>query len=431
MLESGTIKASARPYQHTPRLAMPAHILPLAALLLSTFIMIMGAGLSGILLPIRASLEGWTPTTIGWIGTTYAICFTAGCIITPRLVLRVGHVRVYAVLMSVLSMSMLLHALFINPYAWMVIRGLAGFAVAGSYMVIESWLNERVTNENRGMIFSIYMIASMSGLIAGQYVTPFSDPMLPTLFMVCAIIYGLAMLPTALSTAQSPKPLTQVTLDLRGLFKNSPAAVVGSFLAGVIAGNWNFLAPIYGQMSGLNATGVATMLACAMLGGVVFQYPLGRASDRMDRRIVMVFAGIVGVLVSLFMIVAAPSSLPLTLAGMFLFGSVLFPIYSLNVAHANDYADPNDFVRVASGLLIVYGVGNMTGPQLGGRLMEASGVTGFFVAMLVSFAAYGGYALWRITRREAIAPEDRDDFQAIAVPRQQTPETFNLDPRGE
>ncbi len=410
---------------------MTSHLLPIMALLSSTFLMLVGGGLSGILLPIRASLEGWSPTTIGWIGTAYAICFTAGCIITPRLVRRVGHVRVYAVLTTLLAMTLLLHALFVHPLAWMVIRGIAGFALAGSYMVIESWLNERVTNENRGLVFSIYMIVSMSGLIAGQYTLPLSDPALPTLFIVGALFYCLALLPTALSSAQSPRPLTQVSLNLTGLFKNSPAAVVGSFLAGVIAGNWHYMAPIYGQMTGLNSAGVATMLASAMLGGVVFQFPLGWASDKIDRRLVMVFAGIVGVGVSLFMVVSAPTSNWLIFAGMFLFGSVLFPIYSLNVAHANDFAQPEDFVRISSGLLIVYGLGNMTGPQLGGRLIDGIGSTGFFIAMAISFSLYGGYALWRTLRRAAIDPEDRSDFQMIALPRQQTPETFQLDPRIE
>lgn len=411
--------------------AMTPQFLPILALLTSTFFMLVGGGLAGMILPLRANLEGWSPTTIGWIGTGYAICFTAGCIIVPRLVRRVGHVRVFASLTTVLGMSLLLHALVVEPVAWILIRGAAGFALSGAYMVVESWLNEKVTNENRGMVFSVYMMVSMGGLIAGQYIVPFSDPGLPYLFMIACLFYSLALLPTALSSAQSPRPLTQVSVDIPGLFRKSPAAVVGSFLSGFIAGNWNYLAPIYGKLIGLGSAGIATMLACAMLGGVIFQFPLGRISDKVDRRYVMTFAGMVGVCVSAFMIVVGLESQWLLFAGMFFFGSVLFPIYSLNVAHANDVAEPEEFVRVSSGLLIIYGLGNMTGPQMGGRLMDYIGPSGFFVAMLTGFALYGSYAYWRTLRRVAVAPEDRAEFQLIAVPRQQTPETFQLDPRVE
>jgi MFS family permease len=410
---------------------MRSQFLPILALLSSTFLMLVGGGMAGMVLPLRASLEGWSPTTIGWIGTGYAICFTGGCIIVPRLVRRVGHVRVFAALTTVLAMSLLMHALAVHPLAWIIIRGSAGFALAGAYMVVESWLNEKVTNDNRGMVFSVYMMVSMGGLICGQYVVAFGNPELPYLFMIASLFYCLALLPTSLSSAQSPRPLTQVSINIFALFRKSPAAVVGSFLAGLIAGNWNYLAPIYGKLIGLSSAGIATMLACAMLGGVIFQYPLGRVSDKVDRRYVMTFAGLVGVFVALFMIFIGLESQWLIYAGMFFFGSVLFPIYSLNVAHANDMAEPEEFVRVSSGLLIIYGLGNMTGPQMGGRLMDFMGPSGFFVAMLFGFACYGAYAFWRTLRREAVAPDDRPDFRLIAVPRQQTPETFQLDPRVE
>ncbi|EBY7415968.1 MFS transporter, partial [Salmonella enterica subsp. enterica serovar Alachua] len=185
-----------------------------------------------------------------------------------------------------LSIALLLHSLIVNPYAWMIFRGIAGFSLAGSYMIIESWLNERVTNETRGKIFSIYMIITMLGLMCGQYILPFGDATTVTLFIICAIIYASALLPTTLSSAQSPNPLTQASLDLKGLYRRSPAAAVGSFIAGIVAGTWSFLAAIYGEMNGLSTFGIATMLACAMIGGAIFQYPLGRASDIVDRRFV-------------------------------------------------------------------------------------------------------------------------------------------------
>ncbi len=198
-----------------------------------------------------------------------------------------------------------------------------------------------------------------------------------TLFIICAIIYASALLPTALSSAQSPNPLTQVSLDLKGLYRRSPAAAVGSLIAGIVAGTWNFLAAIYGEMNGLSTFGIATMLACAMIGGAIFQYPLGRGSDFVDRRYVMVIAGIIGFVLSLVMVLFHPTSPTALYIMMFLFGSVIYPIYSLNVAHANDYADASEFVKVSGGLLIIYGVGSVIGPALSGPLMDLIGASGF------------------------------------------------------
>jgi len=411
---------------------MAGQLLPIAALLASTFLMLLAGGLAGILLPIRGGLEGWSTTTIGWMGTSYALAFTIGCIVIPHLVKRVGHVRVFSALLTLLSIALLLHSLIVSPYAWMIFRGIAGFSLAGSYMIIESWLNERVTNETRGRVFSIYMIITMLGLMCGQYILPFGDATTQTLFIICAIIYASALLPTALSSAQSPNPLTQVQLDLKGLYRRSPAAAVGSLIAGIVAGTWSFLAAIYGGMNGLSTFGIATMLACAMIGGVIFQYPLGRASDVVDRRYVMVIAGAIGFIISMIMILIHPTSAYALYAMMFLFGSVIYPIYSLNVAHANDYADASEFVKVSSGLLIIYGAGSVIGPALSGPLMDLLGASGFFVTMAVAYAVYGLHALWRIRRYERPAVSDqKTEFKIYTPDGQPTPETMQLDPRSE
>lgn len=411
---------------------MAGQLLPIAALLFSTFLMLLAGGLAGILLPLRAGMEGWSTTTIGWMGTSYSLAFTVGCIVVPHFVRRVGHVRVFSALLTLLGMSLLMHALIVDPISWMIFRGVAGFSLAGSYMIIESWLNERVTNDTRGMIFSFYMIITMIGLMFGQYILPFGDAGTQTLFIVCALIYGCALLPTALSNAQSPKPLTQVSLDLKGLYKRSPAAAVGSLIAGVVAGTWNFLAAIYGGMNGLSNFGIATMLACAMIGGALFQYPIGRASDFVDRRYVMVVAGLIGFALSMTMILFHPTSPIALYTMMFLFGSVIYPIYSLNVAHANDYADNSEFVKISGGLLIIYGVGSVIGPQVSGRLMDAMGPHGFFVTMAMAFGVYGLHAFWRIKRFDRPAVSDqKTEFKFHTPDGQTTPVTMQLDPRSE
>lgn len=410
---------------------MTSSIVPIISLLMSAFFMLAAGGLAGYLLPLRAVLEGWNTFQISIIATGYAIGFTAGCIIVPRLVLRVGHVRVFAVLASAMAISMLMHALVIDPAAWVLFRGMAGFSIAGGYMVFESWLNERVTNETRGTVFSIYMVVSMVAVMAGQFTVPLGNPATASLFMVAAIIYALALMPTGLSSAQSPQPLTQVSVNLKRLFFNSPAAMVGAGLSGVISGSWLNLAPVFAQNEGLSTATGATMLAVATIGGAVFQIPFGRLSDRIDRRYMMAIAGIIGVTMCVVNLVVGAANIYLFLFTVFLLGSVLFVIYSLVVAHANDYAESDEFVSISSGLLIVYGGGTMLGPLISGALMDRVGSYALFVVMGVAFGLFGSYAYYRSFRRPQATEADRVDFQAIPIERAQTPQTYELDPRGE
>lgn len=402
---------------------------PFAALLLATFLMMVGTGLGNMLVPLRAAAEEWSSTTIAWIGTAYAVAFTIGCLLTPVFVKRVGHIRVFAVLQTLLAASLLLLPLITHPFAWAAFRAVFGLSLVGGYMVVESWLNERVDNLNRGAVFAAYMIVSMSGVAVGQFILPLGDIMTDKLFIVAALAFGGAMLPLALSTAPTPQPLTQVRINARALFRKSPAAVVGSFLAGVIFGNWIYFGPLYGRAVGLSDTGIASMLTAAMIGGVVFQIPFGRLSDRIDRRYVMALAGAIGVFISTIMVVLAPDRPVYIIGGVFGLGAVLFTIYALNVAHANDQADADEFVQVSGGLLIVYGVGNMIGPQLGGRLMDFMGPNGFFLAMGGVYALYGFYALWRSLRSDAVSPDLRSDFQIMPPLPAPTPQAMEMDAR--
>ncbi|MCB8836072.1 MFS transporter [Aurantimonas sp. VKM B-3413] len=407
------------------------HLLPIAALLTSTFFLMAGAGLMGILLPVRGSIEGWTSYEIGALGTSYAIAFTFGCVVIPWIVRSAGHVRTFSSLAALLAISILLCAIIVDPLAWIVFRAMAGFALAGTYMVVESWLNERVTNESRGAIFSVYMIVTMAAMMGGQYVMPLSKPELTMPFMICAILFALAVIPTALSRAQSPKPLTTVKLDVGMLFRNSPVAAIGVLLAGILSGAWNNMAPVFGQQIGLSTTQIATLVVVAMAGGIVFQIPLGRISDRTDRRYVMTAAGLIGVaaaVAGVYLDHAGPIAL---FSVAFVVGGIIYPAYSLAVAHANDYAADADFVKVSSGLLILYGVGTMIGPLYAAVLMESLGPAGIFQALGTGMALYAAYSFYRTFRRVAIPADQRPDFQTVPIARVQTPASFALDPRAD
>lgn len=404
---------------------------PVSGLLLSTFLLLTGSGLTGILLPLRAGLEGWSPSIIGFMGAFYAACFLAGCVLMPRLVRRVGHVRVYAVVATLLSISLMGHSVFVNIPSWFLFRGIAGFAIAGAYMVIESWLNEQSTNESRGTVFSAYMVTNTVGLMVGQFLLITADPKLTTLFIFAAMAYAAAVIPTGVTTAISPQPPVEAKIDIKKLFDISPVATFGATIGGFTFGAWNFQAPVYGAQFGLSGGQVATMLIVAMLGGVALQFPLGRASDRTDRRNIMLIMSSAGLVVSGVFVALEPTTNVSLFSLMFLFGGILMPLYSLVVAHANDHADPADVVETASGLLIVFGVGSMVGPIVAGLLMDQLGRSGLFWTMFAAYFAFTIFTLFRMKISEAAPEEDRGDFAYSQMGRSQTPEMVQFDPRYE
>lgn len=387
-----------------------------ATLLLSTFLMMAGFGLMNFMVPVRSMAEGWSTFTISLIATGYTFGFTISCIITPIFVRRVGHVRVFGALITLLTVSILSCALLVDWRAWFLFRGLAGFAIAGSYLIIESWLNERVTNENRGALYSVYMVTCLVGSIGGQYLVPLGDPQDFPLFILCGLIFSLALFPIALSTAQSPAPIAQVKFDLRKLYRRSPVAFVGSLLAGALSGTWGSLGGVYSQEIGMTTGQGATLLAAFLAGGAIAQIPIGRISDRIDRRYVMVFSGLFGFVSCVVMaLVSGLGAIPVYIAG-FSVGAVLYPVYALNAAHANDVAEPNEYVTISSAIMILYGLGTVSGPLLAGSLMETFGPPGLISFLAVVFLAYGSYAYYRMKRRSSPVVGDKTDYQAMAIP---------------
>ncbi len=414
---------------------MARQLLPVLALFMSTIFLLVGGGLQVVLLPIRGQMEGFTASQIGFIGTGWAIGFTLGCVLVPHLVRRVGHVRTFSALAALLGTSVLLNGLVVEAYSWIVLRALAGFCFAGSYMIIESWLNEGISDDMRGAMFSVYMIISQSAFMAGQYLIVFADPSTETLFMIGGILYCIAVLPTALSKARSPAPLTQVKIDLKGMFVNSPAAFVGSLIAGVLASSFQSFGPVFGVSEGLSSTNIANMMALVMAGAILFQYPLGKLSDRVDRRYVMVglsIAGaLVGFLISGYNVDGENPDLIFFLL-MMLLGGFVYPIYGLVNAHANDHADPEDFVKISSSLLILYGIGNMIGPLVTGPAMQLFGNNALFQMIGLSHLLLAIHMSYRITRREAPDSEESMDYQVgpVATVGLST-ETYALDPRSD
>ncbi|SOE16321.1 predicted MFS family arabinose efflux permease [Hoeflea halophila] len=407
---------------------MRSNLLPVLSLLLGTAFLLAGNGLHGLLLPMRGSAEGFSPTSLGLLGTAWAAGFVLGCVFSQRLVRRIGHVRAFSAFSATIAIIALLTGLLVDPISWILLRVVTGFSLAAAFMIIESWLNERATNETRGLIFSLYMTVTYVAIVAGQMSIAAGDVTQPTFFIIAGILYCLALLPTAVSTASSPAPLKEVKLDLKMIYRNSPVSFVAMLLIGIANGAFGTLAPVFGADVGLTTFTIATMMSITIFSGAVMQLPAGRMSDRMDRRYVLAalaaIAGVSGLAIALL----KPSGITVLYGLIALYGAMSYTLYSIIVAHANDYADSDQFVTVSGGLLLLYGVGTIIGPLVGGITMGYSPYL-LFAVTAIAHLAVAGYALIRSRMRAAIPAEERENFASVPSARAATPESINLDPR--
>ena len=386
---------------------------PILSLLRGTAFLLAASGLHGLLLPLRGQAEGFSTAALGFMGTAWAAGFVTGCFFAPRIVRRAGHVRAFGAFAASGAIVALTSGLIIDEMVWILLRALTGFTMAGAFMVIESWLNERATNENRGTVFGLYMMVTYASIMAGQMMVAAGDVRADSLFMVTGILFCLALLPTAVSTAAHPKPLQDVSLDIRGLYANSPVASAGCLLTGVANGAWGTLGAVYGARIGISTAEIALMMSLVVIAGAAMQLPVGRVSDMTDRRYVLAAASGVCGLVGLLIFIVSPRSSVLVIAMTAAYGAFAYTLYSLAVAHANDHARPEDFVKVSGGLLLLYGFGTMIGPMLGASLMGLMRPEGLFLATALPHVLLVGYTLLRISRRAPVPLEAREAFKTM------------------
>jgi MFS family permease len=411
---------------------MTRNLLSVAALLFGTLFLFMGNGLQGILLPVRGNLEGYATTTLGLLGTSWAAGFVIGCLVAPKMVRRVGHVRAFSGFIAIIAIIALVSGIIIDPVWWVILRAVTGFSTAGTSMIIESCLNERANNESRGAIFSLYIGITRLGVVGGQLMIPLEDVRTPVLFMICGIFYCIAMLPTTLSTAASPQPLKAVKLDLPALYRNSPVSCLGILLVGIANGAYGTLGAVFGAGAGLSDTSIAVMMSATIFAGAIMQLPAGRLSDRIDRRYVLAAMSAIAALAGLLIFVLHPSS-PVFLIGLvILYGAVANTLYPIAVAHANDFAASEDFVKVSGGLLLLYGIGTVIGPTIGGPVMSIISPHALFLVTALAHLLITGYAIVRSRIRAAIPASDRDAYTTIptATSPTLTPQSMSLADRG-
>ncbi|MGR3583648.1 MAG: MFS transporter, partial [Pseudooceanicola nanhaiensis] len=350
---------------------MARHLLPITALLLGSALLLFAGGIHGLILPIRGAAEGFSASSLGLLGTGWAVGYVAGCIVAPRLVGAVGHIRTFGVMCAFAAVAILLQALIVETWAWIPIRAVSGFCFAGAAMIVESWLSERAQPSTRGTIFGIYTMVNLGAVTAGQMSISLGDANGAVFFAIGAIFYCLALVPTALSTSASPAPLTSVKLDLPGLWRNSPVAVAAVFLVGVSNASFGALAAVYAGQVGLALTAITLFASIPVLAGALAQIPIGYLSDRMDRRIVLVATAALAMLADLAFAILLPEGQLANLVLVGLFGAGIFSMYPIIVAHANDHAPPGTAIQVSGGLLMVFGLGSILGPLMAGVAMSA------------------------------------------------------------
>ncbi len=389
---------------------MRTAIASVATLLLGVAILLAGQGLQIVLLPVRATLEQFPALGVGYIGALYFLGFTFGCWKGPELLRRAGHVRVFGAMTAIASAVPLLHGLWVNLWTWGVMRFATGFCFAVLYVVIESWLNERSTDENRGTVFSVYIVINMTMIAVGQQMLLLADPTTLDLFAVASMLVSLAAVPVLMSRREEPQQVNESSFSLKMMYQNSPTGMLGSLASGMTNGAFWALAPVFAVAVTQEVSMAAWFMSAVVIGGAVGQWPLGWWSDRIDRRLVLIAACSAAALVGVVLWQLAPhiDALGVLLLGA-LWGALAFPVYSVSVAQANDRADPGTFVMISSGLLLMYGIGAVAGPFISSAVMTLIGDQALFLYAAVGHLALAVYIAWRL-RSEKDDEEEHTDF---------------------
>ncbi|MCZ6846754.1 MAG: MFS transporter [Alphaproteobacteria bacterium] len=384
--------------------------MPIAALLTSAAILLMGNGLQSTLLPLRAEIDAFSTFSIGILGSTYYIGFAAGCILAPYLVRRVGHIRVFTAMVAIASVAPLVHSIWSSEGLWWLVRAATGFCLAALFMIIESWLNEKATNENRGVVFSIYTIISLTVVTLGQLMINVSQPGSYILFSLAAILVSLSAVPISLTRASAPAPMQTVQIRIRHLYRLSPVGLIGALLVGAQQGAFWSLGPIFAGRIGFDTFEITLFMSAAVIGGALGQWPLGKLSDRLDRRKVLLgacfAAAVIGLAIRLLHPTLGSGVLILTL----LWGMSAFPLYSICAAHMNDHVEEGGFVEASSGILLTFAAGAIAGPIIVSPFMTLIspyalfGWTALFQIALVVFVAY------RMRIRDEVSEAQRGSF---------------------
>jgi MFS family permease len=378
-------------------------VLSFVALFASVVLVQFSSGALGPLDALSGAALGFSKTEIGMLGSMHYAGFFAGCWAAPRLIGRVGHARTFAALAAVGAIGALLHPVVVDPSAWSAMRAGTGFAVAGAYTVVESWLNARAENATRGRVFGAFRMVDLVGQLGAQGLIAVLEPAAYVSYNILALFACLCVLPLTLS--REPEPAMEEAPALRPwrTLGGSPLGGGAAIVAGLTAASFRMVGPLFGAEVGLSPQGIALFLAAAVAGGALAQLPVGWVSDRTDRRTVLVALSVASVAVcAAGMIVGGGGATLFAIA--FLFGAAAFPLYSVGAAHANDRAAPGSIVELNASLMFLFGVGAIVSPLATAELIGRFGPAALFAFVAVAHAALALFGLWRMTARPRAAP---------------------------
>ncbi len=415
------------------------------ALFLGYGIMIIAHGLQGNLLGVRAVLENFNIIATGALMSGYFVGYFIGANVVPNLVGKVGHIRVFAAFASMASLSILIHAIIVDPYIWILGRFVTGFSIIGIFIVVESWLNDRATNKTRGKVLSIYMVITFIGLGLGVLLLNFNNPNNYEPFILVSLLLSVALIPILLTKRKPPTFKKISSIKIVELYKISPLATFSMFCTGFIHPVIFTLGAVYGALMNFSVLEISLYLFLITISGALFQLPIGYLSDRFDRRLILIITALIGATLTIlcfFSVSASPDFTNLSSHWktvfqhiinhrMFfyifisLYAGMCLPLFSLNLAYVNDFLPKEKFVSAGAGLQIIFGVSAMFAPFLCSIFMKILGPNGLFVFLFIFQAAIALFGIYRMTRRETT---ENPDNTFTSLPRNITPLGIELDP---
>ena len=395
-------------------------------------------GLQGNLLGVRAVIEEFNFIATGTMMSGYFVGYFTGANVVPKLVQKVGHIRVFAAFASMASLAILIHAVFVDPIVWIFGRFLTGFSIIGIFIVVESWLNDRANNRTRGQVLSIYMFISLTGLALGALLLNFSSPEKYEPFILISLLLSIALIPILLTKRKPPKFKKITGIKIKELYKISPLGTISMLCTGFIHSTIFTLGAVYAATMNFTIFEISLFIFLITVSGAIFQWPIGYFSDRTDRRIIIIACTFIGAFFCFLTVTASGTSLEnmylATSVGMdkimffvfvTLYAGFAIPIFTLNLAYINDFIPKEKFVAAGGGMQIIFGLGAIGGPILCSIFMNIYGSNGFFVFLAIFHLIIGLFGMYRITKRSY---EDNPESTFTPLPRNITPLGIELDP---
>ena len=408
------------------------------ALFIGIGVMMIAHGLQMQVMGIRSVLEDFSVFTTGIFMSGYFVGYFIGSKTTPNFVSKVGHIRVFAAFASLASLSALVAVVYVNPFMWTISRFITGISLVSCYVVTESWLNDRATNKNRGQLLSVYMMVIYFGLAIGMLLLNVSKPEDYEPFILVSILLSVALVPILLTKRPAPKFKKIETISIKELYKISPLGSLSSFFTGIIHAAFFSLISVYATLAKFTLTETSILLFIATIAGVIGQGPIGYFSDTFDRRKVIVITTFGSCFFASISILTSNDPIQniyymdefsfrkiIFFISVGLYSSLCLPLFSLNLAHTNDFVPKSKFVAAGGGLQFIFGVGAISGPILCSIFMEWFGINGLFIFLIIAHAIIGGFGLYRMKVRETV---ENPDSTFTPVPATITPAGLELDP---